>query len=347
MRLILLAASLMLSAPTFATGGGPPDNVNFCNANGAGDDIVCSEVGGATNNDFSITDNSNTVNSNNDSSVDNSVNNNDNSLTNFSNDYSVTNNDNSVDDSNTATGGAGGDSSSYNETDLDLVNRSTNRNTAEGGNSDVDNTNAEGQQQGQVGINLSETNVTDNSYDGGNTLIIGGGYGEYGECDYEEECEGGSGSGSGTLNSNAVATNGDNTNTATNEGNNTEVNVTIGEDGTPLTASSQTVGATTVEGDTVTVQGDTTTYEASIIPVGTAATVFSSVCTSGASGQRTTYGISLAVTSDTCTHLMMADAWMAMGDTEKAFKHVRTAGRHATFKGWFGYFRHAITLGIL
>lgn len=130
-----------------------------------------------------------------------------------------------------------------------------------------------------------------------------------------------------------------------------DVNVTIGGDGTPLTASSQSVGATTqtVEGDESVINVDARDQSVTNwqVPASTAATSFSSICTSGAAAQRTTYGISLAVTSDVCTHLMMADAWMAMGDTEKALKSVRAAGRHATWKGWFGYFRHAVTLGVL
>ncbi len=44
---------------------------------------------------------------------------------------------------------------------------------------------------------------------------------------------------------------------------------------------------------------------------------------------------------------MMADAFMALGDREKAIKHVYAAERHANVKGFMNYILHVGTLGIL
>jgi len=36
-----------------------------------------------------------------------------------------------------------------------------------------------------------------------------------------------------------------------------------------------------------------------------------------------------------------------MGDTERALKSVKAAGKHASTKGFMGYIRHVVTIGIL
>ena len=57
--------------------------------------------------------------------------------------------------------------------------------------------------------------------------------------------------------------------------------------------------------------------------------------------------MSLAVTNDVCQALVIADAYMAVGQVEEAMKWVEAAARHAKWKGGLGYFRHIVTLGIL
>jgi hypothetical protein len=190
------------------------------------------------------------------------------------------------------------------------------------------------------------TTITDNSFDGGNTLIIGGGEGE---------------GGAGTLNSNANAEGGSavieegaNTNNNTATGGNATVesgavvvenNVTIEGGESVPTANSQTV-----EGDDVDIQVDARTInEASTVKpaVNSVAPSFSGICNSGAAGQSRGFALSLAVTNDVCQALMIADAYMALGDVEEAHKWVRAAARHAGWKGGLGYIRHLVTLGIL
>ena len=171
------------------------------------------------------------------------------------------------------------------------------------------------------------TNVdnTDNSFDGGNTLIIGGG--GQGEC-YEGECEGGS----GTLNSNADSNSNSESNNTNNNDSNSTSDATVNNSGN--TDVDVNVDASTVN-------------EAAAIPVNSAPPSFSAICSSGASGSGKSLSLSLAVTNDVCQALMMADAYMAMGDKEEALKWVKAAGRHAKTKGGMGYIRHILTIGIL
>lgn len=141
-----------------------------------------------------------------------------------------------------------------------------------------------------------------------------------------------------------------NTNTASNVIENGAVQVQVGgPNGEPLTASSQAVDASAQvqEGAVQISENNSTTFEAPDIPVPTAAPSFASVCTSGVAAQRTTYGISIAVTSNVCEMLMMADAYMAVGETEKALKYVNRAGKHSRVKGVLGHIRHVLTIGIL
>ena len=81
--------------------------------------------------------------------------------------------------------------------------------------------------------------------------------------------------------------------------------------------------------------------------VNSVAPSFSGICNSGAAGQSRGFALSLAVTNDVCQALMMADAYMALGDVEEARKWVEAAARHAGWKGGLGYVRHLVTLGIL
>lgn len=83
------------------------------------------------------------------------------------------------------------------------------------------------------------------------------------------------------------------------------------------------------------------------IPVASAAPSFSSICSSGAAGQGKSFALSLAVTNDVCMMLQMADAYMALGNREEAIKYVEKAAAHANTKGFVGYLRHVLTLGIL
>lgn len=252
---------------------------------------------------------------------------------------------------------------------------------ADGGNARQGQQQGQGQGQAILGSGNSETTVTGGDVNGGDTVInIGNTGGEFGG-----EGQGGEGgtspfsssvgdttatvgdatSDSSTTIGDTTLTNGSNSATTigdtsldnSNSGNNSsnvnegnDVTVNIGEDG-PLTASSQSVDASaSVDEGAVQIDNSdnsVTTYEAPDIPVSTAATTFSTVCTSGAAAQRPSYGISLAVTSDVCMHLMMADAWVAMGDMDRALKSVKAAGRHASVKGFMGYIRHIVTIGIL
>ena len=191
---------------------------------------------------------------------------------------------------------------------------------------------------------------------------LGGGYGEEGE-------------GSGTLNSDAdaTATVGDTTATGGNatieEGANTNnnTNTAVGGEGGNATieggavvvennvtieggVSVPSANSQTVEGDDVDIQVDARTInEASTVKpaVNSVAPSFSGICNSGAAGQSRGFALSLAVTNDVCQALMIADAYMALGDVEEAHKWVRAAARHAGWKGGLGYIRHLVTLGIL
>ena len=197
-----------------------------------------------------------------------------------------------------------------------------------------------------TGDQITNVDNTDNSYNGGNTLIVGGGQGE---C-YEGECEGGS----GTLNSNAENNvDIDNSSSATGgEGGNATIeggavvvenNITVEGGSDVPTANSQTV-----EGDETEINVDARTInEATSMPVNSAAPSFSGICNSGAAGSGSKISLSFAVTNDVCQCLMIADAYMAMGDIEEAHTWVEAAARHAKWKGGVGYIRHLVTLGIL
>ena len=183
---------------------------------------------------------------------------------------------------------------------------------------------------------------TDNSYNAGNTLVIGGGY--QGECS-EGGCEGGS----GTLNSNADATATSGDSSANNELNNSVVVNNNFPEGTTGGTSQVVEGSSqVVEGDTTDINVDARTInEATEMPVNGVAPSFSGLCNSGAAGQGRDFGLSVSVTNDVCQALMMADAYMAMGKMEEAEKWVEAAARHAKWKGGMGYVRHIITLGAL
>ena len=265
-------------------------------------------------------------------------------------------------------GGAGGPVTVTN----DIVNRNVNENT---------NWQAQGQQQGQIQGQIATggtattgdqtTRVTtgdvtnrlsndstsvsgsvstsssgdSSAYNGGNTLIIGGGYGE-------QEGEGGGSTLSPTATS--TATNGDQSNTQTVG----DTNVTVVNEG--LTDSqARALGqpdVVTVEGDrnvetdnidASTTINDNSVYKAPKMSAATAAPVFSTVCTSGASGQGRAFGFGLAVTSSVCEHLMMADAFNAVGNEEMVEKHLTWASKKARFRGSMSNFRTLITFGIL
>jgi hypothetical protein len=132
---------------------------------------------------------------------------------------------------------------------------------------------------------------------------------------------------------------------ASNNATGNDVTVNIGEDG-PLTASTQSVdaNASVAEGAVQIDNSNNSTYKEA---ARTAATSFASVCTSGAASQGATYGVSVAVTSTQCAYLMQADAYMAMGNIEKATKFVDKAARSASIKGFMSNIRSVITLGIL
>lgn len=244
----------------------------------------------------------------------------------------------------TATGGnaTGGSvtGSGNSNTDVDASSRNTNTNIVGGGHGGQGGDGGEGGTGVGVGIGVGGEggDATATGGEGGDASIYIGGASGGQEC-YEGDC-GGSGNG-------AFSNDNDIDNSSNAEGGDSNVTVNIGEDG-PLTASSQEVATSaSIEEGAIQIEGDTTVYEAPIIPVATAATSFSSICTSGAGVQKQTYGLNLAVTSDVCMHLMMADAWMAMGDVDKALKSVTAAGRHASTKGFMGYIRHVVTIGIL
>ena len=205
--------------------------------------------------------------------------------------------------------------------------------TATGGS--VGDTTATGGEGGTgVGVGIGG----DSSATGGNASIYIGGEGEEGE--------------GGALSSNAennTDVDVDNTNVAgassTTGDQNTNVTVNVGEDG-PLTASSQTVdaNASVAEGAVQIDNSNSSVYKEA---VRTAATSFSSVCTSGAAAQGNSYGVSIAVTSTQCSYLMQADAYMALGDSELTLKFVNKAARSASIKGFMSNIRTVITLGIL
>ena len=185
---------------------------------------------------------------------------------------------------------------------------------------------------GDVTVTTGDSTSTSNASATGGSVYIGGG--EEGEgalnsnaennVDIENNSEGGS----ATIEEGAIVV---------------ETNVTIEGNGESIpTANNQTV-----EGDSLVVEGDTTTYQAAAIPVNSAPPSFSAICSSGGAGSGKSFSLSLAVTNDVCQALMVADAYMAMGDVEEAMKWVNAAARHAKWKGGMGYFRHIVTLGIM
>ncbi len=192
--------------------------------------------------------------------------------------------------------------------DVDVNNDNTNVAVAGGGDATATGGNATGGEGGDASI------------------YIGGG----------EEGEGGAFSNDNDIDNSSSSTTGDQ---------NTNVTVNVGEDG-PLTASTQSVdaNATVAEGAVQIDNSNNSVYKES---VRTAATSFSSVCTSGAAAQGNSYGLSVAVTSTQCSYLMQADAYMAMGKVDEAMKYVDKAGRATSIKGFMSTFRTIITLGIL
>jgi hypothetical protein len=202
-------------------------------------------------------------------------------------------------------------------------------------------------EEGEGGSTLSPTSESDSSVtvgdttlnNGGNTLIVGGGYGEEGE-------------GSGTLNSNAE-NNVDIDNSSSATGGSVESGAVVVENNVTIEGGGEQIpqaNSQTVEGDDVDIQVDARTInEASTVKpaVNSVAPSFSGICNSGAAGQSRGFALSLAVTNDVCQALMIADAYMALGDVEEAHKWVRAAARHAGWKGGLGYIRHLVTLGIL
>jgi hypothetical protein len=316
MRLVLvLLTSVMLSLPAFADIT-PPGNDDLCEQN-PGNPHCHDDGGNGGNGGNGGEGGSSTVNVDISGTIDNS-------------------NTNTLDNSNTFNFGGGeeGEGSFNNNNEID------NSSTATTGD--------------------QTTTITDNSFDGGNTVIIGGGYGEEGE-------------GSGTLNSDAdaTATVGDTTATGGNavieEGANTNNNTATGGEGGNATIEGGAVvveNNVTIEGgesvpsaNSQTVEGDETEINVDARTINEASTVkpavnsvapsFSGICNSGAAGQSRGFALSLAVTNDVCQALMIADAYMALGDVEEAHKWVRAAARHAGWKGGLGYIRHLVTLGIL
>jgi hypothetical protein len=312
MRTVLvLLTSVMLSLPAFATIT-PPGNPDLCEQNPG--NPHCHEDGGNGGNGGGGGSSTVNIDISGTVDVDNS-------------------NTNTLDNSNTTTIGdvSGGSINIYGGEDGEAA-PFTNTN-------DVDNSSSATATTGD-----QTTTITDNSFDGGNTLIIGGGYGEEGE-------------GSGTLNSNANAEGGSavieegaNTNNNTATGGSVESGAVVVENNVTVEGGSgvPTANSQTVEGDETEINVDARTInEAARMPVNSAAPSFSGICNSGAAGSGSKISLSFAVTNDVCQCLMLADAYMAMGDVEEAYNWVEAAARHAKWKGGMGYFRHVITLGIL
>ncbi len=186
------------------------------------------------------------------------------------------------------------------------------------------------------------------AFNGGNTLIIGG-------ATYGEEGQEGSVGGS-TLSPVATATNGDQTSTQENTQTVGDTNVTVVNEGLSEEAARELGQPDIVEVDARSEEVDNSQIDASTTinnnnnykqAVATAAPVFSSVCTSGASTQTRSLGIGVAVTSSVCEHLMMADAFNAMGNLEMVNQHLTKASKIANFRGSLSKFRSLITVGIL
>lgn len=250
--------------------------------------------------------------------------------------------DSITDSCNTDDGGNGGSATGVGGN----INAGNNGNNGNNGN--LENVgNATGVQGNVEGGNVT---VKDNTIKGGNA--------EQGQDQSQDQSQSQSGVNTSENDNASTATainEGNNsTNSATNEGNNSQntnnTTVNIGEDG-PLTASSQTT-TTSASVDEGAVQVDAsdnsvTTYEDAENVVSSVAPSFSSICSSGGAGQGRNFALSLAVTNDVCQALMLADAYMALGDVEEARRWVKAAARHARVKGGLGYIRHIATLGIL
>lgn len=213
---------------------------------------------------------------------------------------------------------------------------------------------------GTLDVNNSNTNTLDNS----NTTTIGdltGGDSSVvvGDTTLNNDSTSSATGGSVVLEEGANTANGGsavieegantNTNTASATGGSVEEgavvvnnNVTVEGQDVP-TANSQTV-----EGDDIDIDARTINEASTVEPaVNSVAPSFSGICNSGAAGQGRGFALSLAVTNDVCQCLMMADAFMAIGEVEEAHTWVRAAARHAKWKGGVGYIRHLVTLGIL
>ncbi len=222
--------------------------------------------------------------------------------------------------------------------------------------------------QSQFGLNLSHNdngNEIDNSsrsravngdVNGSNTLIIGGQGGDqegFGGSTLSPEANNSLNVGDTDLsNTNTLGdttqTVGDTHVTVVNEGVSEEAARALGQpdvvevDARDLSTENQSIDASTEINDNSSV-----VYEATKMSAASAAPSFASVCTSGASGQGRSLGLSISVTSPVCEHLMMADAFSAVGESELVMKHLKKAASHANWKGTMAKFRHVITLGIL
>jgi hypothetical protein len=252
-----------------------------------------------------------------------------------------------VKNTNTALGGAVVGSGN---SDVDVRNTSTNTNLNAVSN-DVRNTNAQGQLQGQLqGQQQVATGGSSSSVSQGGSINISGG---------GEGSEGGTAPFSSNVTVAEGAVQNSNTNTSTSSAtggaieagavvNNVTVQQPEGNNGIQI-ESGGSLGGSQASGDETQVEVDARTFNENktVIPVASAAPSFSSICSSGAGGQAKDWGFSVAVTNAVCQHLMMADAFMALGDREKAIKHVYAAERHANVKGFMNYILHVGTLGIL
>jgi len=197
--------------------------------------------------------------------------------------------------------------------------------------------------------NGSESNSA--AVNGGNTLIIGGA--SFGEGQEGEGSVGGS-----TLSpvATATASNGDQVNTQQNAQTVGDTNVTVVNEGLSTEAARELGQPDIVNVDARSEEVDNSQLDTSTTinnnnnykqAVASAAPVFSSVCTSGASTQTRSFGFGLAVTSSVCEHLMMADAFNAVGNSELVNKHLIKASKIANFRGSLSQFRSLITIGIL
>ena len=216
------------------------------------------------------------------------------------------------------------------------------------GNSDVKNTNNNTAVGGTGGkAEVDNTNLNVNTAEGGKggTAFASGGDARQGQLQGQQQ---GQVAVTGDSNSRANAVTGPSISGAI-TGDSTATSTT-GDQTTSVATGDVSNSASVAEGA---VQSDVSTevnVDASTkndYPVSSAAPSFSSICSSGAAGQGSSWGMSIAVTSDVCMMLQMADAYMALGDKAKAIEYVEKAGAHAKVKGFMGYLRHIVTIGIM